>query len=175
VYGYHFGKPLFCSAHRETGSKNTRFIEQPLDKCNGQQQPPSKTCASCEVACLPRFKGFCKRCYVEKYPADPLSLQTVYKSKDDIIQKFIDSKFDGFVHKHGLSEIHINGVVLTIVYDDARKDIKESSENIVIRFETNKYANGKNPLLYTRLPDLEREITKQFERVIQIKETYGFL
>ena len=159
IYGYCFGKPLFCSAHREDGSKNTRTLEPEV-----MQSTCEKKCVNCGSAIvLPRFKGYCKRCYVEKYPVDPLSLQTVYKSKDDIIQKFIDSKFDGFVHKEGTSEIQISGVMLQIVYGNAAKT---DGENIVITFNCNKYADGKNPMLYMRLPNLEKEITRQFERIM---------
>jgi hypothetical protein len=96
------------------------------------------------------------------YPLDPLSLQTVYKSKDTIIQKFIDSKFDGFIHKNGCSQIQINGFTLTVNYGD--QDV--SDQDIVIKFNPNKYENGKNPMLYTRLPELEKEISKQFERLV---------
>ena len=97
---------------------------------------------------------------------DPLSLQTIYKSKDTIIQKFIDSKFDGFVHEHGTSQIQINGFTLKVVYNE---EINANNEkNIVIKFTPNKYANGKNPMLYTRLPDLEKEIATQFERIIGV-------
>ena len=166
IYGYCFGKPLFCSVHREDGSKNTRSIEPP----DVAQPTCNNVCLNCgSNGVLPRFKGYCKRCYVEKYPVDPLSLQTVYKSKEDVIQKFIDSKFDGFVHKQGLSEIQINGVVLQVVYDDKIKIADD--KNIVIKFNPNKYADGKNPFLYTRLPQLEREITKRFEMICVIKET----
>jgi hypothetical protein len=100
---------------------------------------------------------------------DPLSLQTVYKLKDTIIQKFIDSKFDGFVHREGFSQIQINGFTLKIIFSDQNvlDDVLDDEEkNIVIKFNPNKYENGKNPMLYTRLPDLEKEIGKQFERIM---------
>jgi len=86
----------------------------------------------------------------------------VYKSKDTIIQKFIDSKFDGFVHGKGCSQIQINGFTLTVNYGDPNV----SDQDIVIKFNPNKYENGKNPMLYSRLPELEKEISKQFERLV---------
>ncbi len=107
---------------------------------------------------------------MKTYPSDPLSLQSLYKSKNDIIQKFIDSKFDGFIHKNCLSEIHINGVLLQIVYSEDALST-EDEKNIVIRFNPNKYANGKNPMLYKRLPELEKEIAHQFERIISGKNS----
>ena len=105
---------------------------------------------------------------------DPLSLQTVYKSKDIVIQKFIDSKFDGFVHGPNTSWILINGFVLKIIFGEEDEDDDSNNEkNIVIKFNPNKYENGKNPMLYTRLPDLEKEISRQFERIIN-RETYDY-
>lgn len=161
VYGYVGGKPLFCSAHREDGSKNTRMLEHSVTT---HVTPVCVKC--CSTSLMPRFKGFCKRCYIETYPTDPLSLQCVYKSKEDVIQKFIDSKFDGFIHKEGTSEIQIcGGVVLQIVYGTTTSK-KTDGENIVITFHCNKYADGKNPMLYTRLPNLEKEIARQFERIM---------
>jgi len=162
VYGFLWGKPLFCSVHREVGSKNTRTLEPHDDTIESKRAGCTK-CSS--TLLMPRFKGFCKRCYIDTYPSDPLSLQCLYKSKEDIIQKFIDSKFDGFVHKEGKSQIQINGVVLQIVYDN-NMAANTDEKTIVIKFNPNKYEDGKNPMLYKRLPDLEKEIAKQFERIV---------
>jgi len=126
-------------------------------------------CSSKNV--LPRFKGYCNHCYVKLFPLDPLSLQTVYKSKDTIIQKFIDSKFDGFVHGFKISQIQINGITLKVIFSE-QNALDDEEKNIVIKFNPNKYENGKNPMLYTRLPDLEKEISKQFERIMN-RETVG--
>jgi hypothetical protein len=161
VYGFFFGKPLFCSAHRETDSKNTRTLEPVLPT-----DAVVKECTHCSSKnVVTRYKGYCTHCYVKLFPLDPLSLQTVYKSKDTIIQKFIDSKFDGFLHGPGISWIQINGVTLKIIFSD-QNVLDDEEKNIVIKFNPNKYENGKNPMLYTRLPDLEKEIGKQFERIM---------
>lgn len=161
VYGFCFGKPLFCSEHRERDSKNTRSLEPTL-----QAVPAVKECIKCSSKnMLSRFKGYCTHCYVKLFPLDPLSLQTVYKSKDDVIQKFIDSKFDGFIHGPGVSEIQINGFTLKVVFNKTNVS-DENEKTIVIKFNPNKYENGRNPMLYTRLPDLEKEISKQFERIM---------
>jgi hypothetical protein len=160
VYGFCFGKPLFCSVHRETESKNTRFIEPNL-----QTNHVEKVCTTCSSKIvLPRYKGYCTHCYIKLFPLDPLSLQTVYKSKDEIIQKFIDSKFDGFMHGYKTSEIRINGLTLKVIFGD--QIYSEDEKIIVIKFNPNKYENGKNPMLYSRLPELEKEIAKQFERMM---------
>ena len=161
VYGFCFGKPLFCSAHREPDSKNTRSLEPGL-----RDKSAVKECIKCSgKPVLPRFKGYCAHCYVKLFPLDPLSLQTVYKSKDDVIQKFIDSKFDGFIHGPGVSQIQINGFTLKVVFNNTNVS-DENEKTIVIKFNPNKYENGRNPMLYTRLPDLEKEIGKQFERIM---------
>jgi hypothetical protein len=44
--------------------------------------------------------------------------------------------------------------------------LNDDEKNIIIKFNPNKYENGKNPMLYSRLPDLEKEISKQFERLV---------
>ena len=161
VYGFCFGKPLFCSDHREPESKNTRALEPSLQPHSGE-----KVCTSCSKNnLLTRFKGYCKHCYIKLYPLDPLSLQTVYKSKDTVIQKFIDSKFDGFVHGPNTSWIQINGIVLKIIIGE-EDDYSNNEKTIVIKFNPNKYENCKNPMLYTRLPDLEKEISRQFEIIM---------
>jgi hypothetical protein len=164
VYGYCYGKPLFCLVHREPNSRNTRFIEKV-----GIIEPSIKKCRECEnTLVLPRYKGYCTPCYIRLFPLDPLSLQTIYKSKNEVIQRFIDSKFDGFIHNHGISKIEINGINLYVVYDI--KNIQEDEKNIIIQFNPNKYVkpDGKyaNPALYTRLSELEKEIAKEIEKIL---------
>jgi len=155
--------------HREPESKNTSckaFFGEEEEK-EKEYTITTSICVNCsgKTGVLPRFKGFCSHCYVTLYPTDALTLQTLYKSKNVVIQKFIDSKFDGFVHKNGLSEIQISGTLLQIVYNTGAVSPDEN-KNIVIKFNPNKYANGKNPMLYTRLPMLEKEIARQFERIM---------
>lgn len=169
VYGFCFRKPLFCSLHREPESKNTS-CKAWFDKEKEEEEKKEETiptCVNCsgKTGLMPRFKGFCSHCYVTLYPTDALTLQTLYKSKNVVIQKFIDSKFDGFVHKNGLSEIQISGTLLQIIYNTGAST-RDEKKNIVIKFNPNKYANGKNPMLYTRLPMLEKEIARQFERIM---------
>ncbi len=168
VYGFCFRKPLFCSLHREPESKNTSCKATFGEEKEKEEEYTitTSTCMNCSAkgGLTSRFKGYCSHCYVTLYPTDALTLQTLYKSKDAVIQKFIDSKFDGFVHKNGLSEIQIGGTLLQIVYNSVAST--QGEKNIVIKFNPNKYANGKNPMLYTRLPMLEREIARQFERIM---------
>jgi hypothetical protein len=181
VYGFEFAKPLFCSAHRDKDSKNVRLIPLPSLIKEKDKNILEKSCKGCEGKNgSSKYKGFCANCYVNTYPNDPLSLQTLYKSKSKIIQHFIDSKFDGFSHLPSSSKITINKVLINVSYEDeccktnalntvATKPSVASS-TIFIKFNPNKYANAEgsfsNPMLYTRLPLLEKEISRQIERVM---------
>lgn len=170
VYGFEYAKPLFCSAHRDKDSKNVRLIHLPNSIKEEEASKLEKSCKSCEGKMgSSKYKGFCTTCYVNAYPQDPLSLQTLYKSKSKIIQQFIDSKFDGFSHLSSSSKITINKVLINVSYDD--ECLQTNALNtIFIKFNPNKYANAdgsfSNPMLYTRLPLLEKEISRQIERVM---------
>lgn len=153
VYGYFKGCPLYCSEHRLPETYNTKFIKdsspsvsQPLHRCS---HPPAST----------RYKGYCASCYINAFPDDPLSLQTLYKSRATVIQKFIDSKFDGFVHCPEFSSIQINGKMLRVVYGSANDN--DSNNCIFIKFSPNKYTQ-----LYTQLPKLEQQIADQIETMV---------
>jgi hypothetical protein len=174
VYGFEFAKPLFCSAHRGKDSKNVRLIRV-SNFIKEEECKLTKVCKSCEgKKGSSKYKGLCTTCYVNAYPQDPLSLQTLYKSKFKIIQQFIDSKFDGFSHLSSSSKITINKVLINISYDDECFLVNALQTNalntIFIKFNPNKYANAdgsfSNPMLYTRLPLLEKEISRQIERVM---------
>ena len=183
VYGFENGKPLFCSAHRDKDSKNARLI--PFTSLIKEKEELAKSCKNCEGNVgSSKYKGFCASCYVKTYPQDPLSLQTLYKSKSKIIQQFIDSKFDGFSHLSSSSKITINKVMINVSYEEMCLPTNALTSNafttnafttnafttIFIKFNPNKYANAdgsfSNPMLYTRLPLLEKEISRQIERVM---------
>ena len=182
VYGFEYAKPLFCSAHRAKDSKNVRLIRLPslIKEEEEDKNILEKSCKSCDGKIgSSKYKGFCTSCYVNAYPQDPLSLQTLYKSKSKIIQQFIDSKFDGFSHLSSWSTITINKVLINVSYDHDCLHTNALSPNalqtnasptIFIKFNPNKYANAdgsfSNPMLYTRLPLLEKEISRQIERVM---------
>ena len=202
VYGFEYVKPLFCSAHRDKDSKNVRLIHLP-NSIKEEDGKLTKVCKSCEGKMgSSKYKGFCTSCYVNAYPQDPLSLQTLYKSKSKIIQQFIDSKFDGFSHLSLCSKITINKVLINVSYDEDCFKTNALSPSVTlqtsalspsvtlqtsalspsvtlqtsalpsifIKFNPNKYANAdgsfSNPMLYTRLPLLEKEISRQIERVM---------
>ena len=162
VYGFEYIRPVFCSTHREPNMKNVRFITPII-----VEPKPKKICKLCSGKISPRYKEYCSDCYVKQFPFDPLSLQTKYKSKKHVIRKFIDSRFDGFIHENECSKIKINDAWIYVVFTEIPAT---SSVAIIIKFNPDKYENEdgsySNPLLYTRLPMLEREISKQIERIM---------
>jgi hypothetical protein len=129
------------------------------------------------------FKGYCSDCYIRIFKDDPLSIQTRCKTKEIAINEFIHCYFDGFQHPTPLwiGEIRIdnrivientiicinvlrNGTCNNISYEPLDHKI------IIIRINTGKYmSNGKsvNPMLYIRMPTLEKEINHQINRVLQ--------
>jgi len=181
VYGYNKGKPLYCSEHRLHDTYNTKLIrdseplaksllgntvplEEPKVSLLGKPQFPLTEPRLVQKCGHPpastRYKGYCANCYMNAFPDDPLSLQTLYKSRATVIQKFIDSKFDGFVHCPEFSSIQINGKTLCVVYGSTLND-NDSNNCIFIRFSPNKYTQ-----LYTQLPKLEQQIADQIEIIV---------
>ena len=120
------------------------------------------------------------------YPDDPLSFQSKYKTKEQAVCAFIQSRFDGIVHSAPLyvSSVRIdyyiiisNSILCIITDSNCHIDFEELLNKngvitrvIVIVFNYNKYVNEQghsvNPMLYMRLPRLEDEIAKQMERII---------
>jgi hypothetical protein len=104
----------------------------------------------------------------------------MYRSKQQAMYQFVDSRFDGFQHE---SPLYIAGVridcriiiadtVLCVSTDPIilTQDSTTSYKVIVIAFNPNKYftktGQSVNPMLYMRLPLLEDEIARQMERII---------
>ncbi len=172
VYGYSFKKPLYCSEHRPDDAKNTKFITESAPNPESNETK----CASHPLA-PSKYKGYCVNCYINTYPDDPLTLQTLYKSKIVASQKYIDIKFDGFVHGHNFSEIKINNKTLRILFGEiTTRETKVSLERTEeqgtdkhsLYFNLNKYEDGSNPQLYTRLPKLEQLISCQLETLLTV-------
>ena len=184
IYGTELGYPMFCSEHNSDKMKNV-LVRQ----CHNSH-------AKCSVKCLaklcsekrgnPSFKGYCAACFLTMYPDDPLSFQSKYKTKEQAVCAFIQSRFDGIVHSAPLYVssvridyyIIISNYILCIITDsNCHIDFEELLNKngvitrvIVIVFNYNKYVNEQghsvNPMLYMRLPRLEDEIAKQMERII---------
>jgi hypothetical protein len=115
------------------------------------------------------------------FPEDPLTFQTMYRSKQQATYQFVASHFDGFQHE---SPLYIAGVridcriviadtVLCVSTDPNIMLVEDGAtpyKVILIVFNPNKYVtkigDTMNPMLYMRLPLLEDEIARQLERII---------
>lgn len=177
LYGMEQGRPHFCAEHKDPNMKNmtttSRVANTSISTCivsKCQEQPSSS-----------RFRGYCAPCYVTLFPEDPLTFQTVYRSKHQATYQFVASRFDGFQHE---SPLYIAGVridcriviadTVLCVSTDPNIMLNEDGaipyKMILIVFNPNKYVTkiGQtvNPMLYMRLPLLEDEIARQMERII---------
>ena len=176
LYGTEQGRPHFCAEHKDPNMKNTatsRVTNANVSTCivSACQEQPSN----------PRFRGYCAPCYVMLFPEDPLTFQTMYRSKQQATYQFVASHFDGFQHE---SPLYIAGVridcriviadtVLCVSTDPnimLNEDGTTPYKVILIAFNPNKYVTKTgdtvNPMLYMRLPLLEDEIARQLERII---------
>jgi hypothetical protein len=161
---------LYCSAHSDI-SENVNEIT----KCRGDactSKPGSKN-----------FKGYCSDCYIRIFEDDPLTFQIRCKTKEIAINEFIHCYFDGFAHAAPLwfgttridNRIRIGNTTLCIEVlkkhtEPLRFQEQKDQKYIFIRFNPDKYMIGDkshNPMLYTRLPLLEKEINHQINRVLQ--------
>jgi hypothetical protein len=114
---------------------------------------------------------------------DPLTIQTRCKTKEIANNDFIHCYFDGFSHQTPLwfgttridNRICIDNTTICIeVVEDQSIPPKIPTINnhkyIFIRFNPDKYKihnKSYNPMLYRRLPLLEKEINHQTNRVLQ--------
>jgi hypothetical protein len=92
----------------------------------------------------------------------------LYKTKEQAVKEFINSRFDGFNRD---CIMKIGDVTLFVNYHKNIVANKMEGKYISIKFNVDKYVDEKtkrttNPMLYTRLPVLEREINKQIERIL---------
>jgi hypothetical protein len=91
-----------------------------------------------------------------------------YKTKEHATCEFINSRFDGF-NRDGIMKI--GDVTLFVNYQKNIVVNEMEGKYISIKFNVDKYVDGTtkktvNPMLYTRLPALEREINQQIERIL---------
>jgi hypothetical protein len=184
IYGTEIGYPMYCSEHKLDDMKNVLVRQENKYSAPGSAKCSAKLCA--EHPGNPRFKGYCTTCFLTMYPDDPLSFQSKYKTKEQAVCAFIQSRFDGVIHSAPLyvSSVRVNyyivvaNTMLCIITDPhCRINFEELfgknsaiTRVIVIVFNYNKYVNehghNVNPMLYMRLPILEEEIAKQMERIV---------
>lgn len=182
LYGVEPGGPQFCAEHKKPGMTN---------RATCKWMPDSANCANADCKdrpANPRFRGYCVACYTALFPDDPLTFQTMYRSKQQATYQFVISCFDGFLHD---APIYVGGMRIDcrIVIGDtllcivAAHPIAQelpteavntiSQKVIIIAFNPDKYIDSDgqsvNPMLYMRLPLLEDEIAHQMERIIARK------
>jgi len=44
------------------------------------------------------FNGYCKHCFVNLFPTHSITIQASCKTKEQVVKKFINTNFDGFLH-----------------------------------------------------------------------------
>jgi hypothetical protein len=184
IYGTELGYPMYCSEHKLDEMKNVLARQENNYSASGSAKCLVKLCS--EKRGNPSFKGYCATCFLTMYPDDPLSFQSKYKTKEQAVCAFIQSRFDGVVHSAPLyvSRVRIeyyiiisNSILCIITDSNCHIDFEELfnkngaiTRAIVIVFNCNKYVNehghSVNPMLYMRLPILEDEIAKQMERIV---------
>ena len=113
-------------------------------------------------------KNYCADCYFREFPNDPLTFQMLYKTKEQAVKEFINNRFDGF-NREGVMQI--GDVSLIVNYNETIIANEIKGKYISIIFNVDKYVDGLkkhtvNPMLYTRLPMLEKEINKHIERIL---------
>ena len=47
---------------------------------------------------IKNFNGYCKHCFVNLFPTHPITIQASCKTKEQVVRKFINTNFDGFLH-----------------------------------------------------------------------------
>jgi hypothetical protein len=70
--------PEYCKTHQLDGMVNVVSPRCKNELCD-------------TIVCNDKYKGFCLRCYVDKFPNKPLSRN--YKNKEDEVSKFIKSEY----------------------------------------------------------------------------------
>lgn len=180
LYGVESGGPQFCAEHKKPGMTN---------RATCKWMPDSANCANADCKDRPantRFRGYCVACYTSLFPDDPLTFQTMYRSKQQATYQFVISCFDGFLHDSPIylfgdridCRIVISDTMLCIVTSPSiatEPNSIMSQKIIIIVFNPDKYIDldgrSVNPMLYMRLPLLEDEIARQMERIIAHENT----
>ena len=140
----------------------------------------SASASTCTHTNANLYKGYCRNCYISKFPDDPMSFQMRFKDKVMATHEFIDNRFDGFspfqeTHNRG---IKINDTWLIISCDTGKMPGNLPGKYISVQFNTDKYKCSKtgktvNPMLYRRLPLLEDSINRQIERILHVSIEAG--
>jgi hypothetical protein len=154
-------KNEFCIKHK---SKNQNKSQK------GEISEKSAKCIikTCHRNSIRLCKNYCADCYFREFPNDPLTFQMLYKTKEHAVKEFINNRFDGF-NREGVMKIGDITLIVSVCGSVVANQMP--GKYISILFNVDKYVDGKtkqtvNPMLYTRLPELEREINQQIERIL---------
>lgn len=158
-------KTDFCTKHKMKTQNKLQKEMSSLEILENSEVCIIKTCHRNSIRLC---KNYCADCYFREFPNDPLTFQMLYKTKEQATCEFINSRFDGF-NRDGIMKI--GDVTLFVNYQKNIITSEMKGKYISIKFNVDKYVDGKtkktvNPMLYTRLPVLEREINQQIERIL---------
>jgi hypothetical protein len=156
-------KTDFCTKHKNKSQEKPI----PIENYENSEKCIIKTCHRNSIRLC---KNYCADCYFREFPNDPLTFQMLYKTKEQATCEFINSRFDGF-NRDGIMKI--GNVTLFVNYQKNIVADELEGKYISIKFNVDKYVDEKtkqttNPMLYTRLPVLEREINQQIERILNV-------
>ena len=157
-------KTDFCTKHKTKSQNKSQEKNIPIEI--------SEVCIikTCHRNSIRLCKNYCADCYFREFPNDPLTFQMKYKTKEQAVKEFINSRFDGFNRD---CVMKIGDVTLFVNYNKNIVANKMEGKYISIIFNVDKYVDGNtkrtvNPMLYTRLPVLEREINHQIEKMLDV-------
>ena len=158
-------KTDFCTKHKTKSQNKSQEKNIPIEISENSSKCIIKTCHRNSIRIC---KNYCTDCYFREFPNDPLTFQMLYKTKEHATCEFINNRFDGF-NRDGIMKI--GDVTLFVNYQKNIITSEMKGKYISIKFNIDKYVDGTtklttNPMLYTRLPVLEREINQQIERIL---------
>ena len=163
--------PKLCQYENCRNRAKTNFCTKHKNKTIPIENPEkSKKCIikTCQRKPIRLCKNYCADCYFREFPNDPLTFQMRYKTKEQAVKEFINNRFDGF-NRDGIMKI--GNVTLFVNYQKNIVANEMEGKYISIKFNVDKYVDKTtkkmvNPMLYKRLPILEREINQQIERIL---------
>ena len=157
-------KTDFCTKHKTKSQNKSQEKNIPIEI--------SEVCIikTCQRNPIRLCKNYCADCYFREFPNDPLTFQMQYKTKEQAVKEFINSRFDGF-NRDGIMKI--GDVTLFVNYQKNIAANELEGKYISIKFNVDKYVDKMtkkivNPMLYKRLLVLEREINQQIERILNV-------
>lgn len=85
-YGLELKKPLYCTTHKE---QNMFIVTTQL--CQGENCKKYCITPFCETSVLPKYEGYCLRCFVNTHPEKPNARNYKTKEKtvvDEVLKSF---------------------------------------------------------------------------------------